>query len=224
MDTYRYKLANHFHALTKISREDIFGEADSSERPVTLLEDSAIMFAGYVGKEYQPNRGLLLLAINPGGGGDDYERSTEDEVFYPLLSSFKDAAAGDVEEAFKAVNNAFVPIVRSWNLWRILHPTLVATGRTIDEIAYMNAVPYRTRENRMPRVRARRESWRCIVEPSMQLLSPAVTITLGKKAESMVKDLSKVDLPDYCVPRTNGDWYISDEAKIVLRTIRAKMS
>ncbi len=76
----------------------------------------------------------------------------------------------------------------------------------------------------MPRVTARRESWRLIVEPSLHVLAPVMTVTLGKKAESVVKELSETDLPDYCVPRTNGDSYISDEAKAVLRAIRADVN
>ncbi|MGH8203401.1 MAG: hypothetical protein ACREST_02265, partial [Steroidobacteraceae bacterium] len=55
--------------------------------------DTETMFAGYLGVAYAKGRGLLFLAINPGGGGDAYEtRTTEDEIFYPLLVSFKSAA------------------------------------------------------------------------------------------------------------------------------------
>ena len=34
------------------------------------------MFAGYVGPGYKPGVGLLLVAINPGGGGDAYRIQT----------------------------------------------------------------------------------------------------------------------------------------------------
>ena len=131
--SYRKTLATHFHRLTGISRQDIFGDADSAQRPINLPEDYSTMFAGYVGTGYVPGQGFLFLAINPGGGGDTYtQRIPEDEVFYPLLHDFKAANEDSDVYAFEAINTAFVPIVKGWNLWRILEPTLDAAGAGID--------------------------------------------------------------------------------------------
>ena len=86
----RSALARHFHSLTQITRDEIFGDADPSYAPINLPIDAATMFAGYVGSSYQPDAGLLLLGINPGGGGDAYtSRTQEDENFYPLLAALK---------------------------------------------------------------------------------------------------------------------------------------
>jgi hypothetical protein len=147
----RTMLAKHFHGLTQISREEIFGVADIGRAPINLQDDAATMFAGYVGSKYQPNKGLLLLAINPGGGGDAREhRTPEDEIFYPKLNIFKRASPTSIVETFEDVNAAFVSIVQGWNLWTILEPTLKASGRSLDEVAFMNVIPYRTRNDKMP--------------------------------------------------------------------------
>jgi hypothetical protein len=221
---YRESLAAHFNHLTTISRQDIFGDADTLLRPINLPKDSSTMFAGYVGNKYVPRQGLLLLAINPGGGGDKYDRRIpEDDVFYPLLHEFKSANQENVVATFEAINRAFVPIVTSWNLWRILGSTLEAAGASIEEIAYMNVVPYRTRNDKMPPIEARRTSWARIVRPTLGLLEPRAIITLGKKAGSIVDTLMEDVLPTYCVPRTIGDSYISEDAKKVHQQLRKEI-
>jgi hypothetical protein len=221
---YRKTVAIHFHQLTQISRHDIFGDTDLVRRPINLPEDNSTMFAGYVGHDYKPGLGLLFLAINPGGGGDAYTRRIpEDDIFYPLLQNFKAASARSAVEAFESINSAFVPIVKGWNLWRILGPTLDAAGACIDEVAYMNVVPYRTRGDKMPPVAIRRTAWSQIVEPTLALLEPRAIITLGKKAGSVVDALMKDELPTYCVPRTIGDSYISEDAERVHRQLRKEI-
>jgi hypothetical protein len=220
----RTAFARHFHSLTAITREEIFGSAESAVRPINLSADTATMFAGYVGKSYEHARGLMLLAINPGGGGDTYvKRIPEDEVFYPFLKSFKTAQADDVVASFERINQSFASIVRGWNLWRILRPTLDAAGRTIEEVAYINVVPYRTRQDKMPPAAARRLAWSRIVAPTIQLLAPRALITLGKKAESVVEPLVVGDIRRYCVPRTIGDTYVSEDARAVHALMRREL-
>lgn len=222
--SYRATLASHFYRLTGISRIDVFGDADSNYRPINLPEDNATMFAGYVGRDYTPGKGLLFLAINPGGGGDAYTvRIPEDEVFYPLLHKFQAADRSRVLETFEAVNSAFVPIVKGWNLWRILGPTLDAANVNIDEVVYMNVVPYRTRENKMPPVAARRPAWSKIVQPTLEIVDPRAIITLGKKAGSVVDALLESKLTTYCVPRTIGDTYLSEGAMQIHAKMRAEL-
>ncbi len=215
------ELAQHFHSLTAITREDIFGATDSIVRPLNLPDDAVTMFSGYVGENYTRGRGLLLLAINPGGGGDSYtKRIPEDEEIYPILAAFKDSSPGHVEHLFDQINVCFSKVVQSWNLWRILGPTLVAAGMSIGAVAYMNVVPYRTRGDKMPPADARRVAWSRIVSPSIDVLSPRAIVTLGKKADSVVAPILQTRAKYYCVPRTIGDSRISPEALHVLEKMR----
>lgn len=179
------------------------------------------MFSGYVGADYEAGRGLLLVAINPGGGGDAYNRRIpEDEILYPVLAAFKNATAQEVLRRFEEVNEAFARVVRNWNLWRILAPTLEAAGMQLSEVAYINVVPYRTREDKMPPARARAVGWELVVRPTLRLLRPRAIVTLGKKAGSVVEPFVPADISMFCVPRTIGDSYVSEEA----RAIHARMS
>ncbi len=54
------------------------------------------------------------------------QRPPEDEIFYPLMTSFKGADEQNGEIRFEALNAAFKKVVMEWNLWRILSPTLEA--------------------------------------------------------------------------------------------------
>lgn len=222
---FRKAISQHLHQLVQVSRKDIFGDSDLKYTPINLPEDSATMFAGYIGANYQQGSGLLLLAINPGGGGDAYtKRIPEDEIFYPLLKEFKQAGDAEVFPAFENINNSFASIVQRWNLWRILKPTLDAANKSINEVAYMNIVPYRTRGDILPPVAARKEAWRCIIEPTIQLLNPNAVVTLGKKAGSVVEKLYSGERHLYCVPRTIGDSWVSEDALAVHRRMRKDLA
>ena len=135
MNNFRTKIATHIHSCTSITRNEIFGVHDRKYRPINLIEDANTMFAGYVGENYILN-GVVIFGVNPGGGGDAYKRrSLEDENFYPLLYDLKFADSEDVVATFEAANNAFVPIVKKWKLWKIFEPTLKALRQNLSDIA-----------------------------------------------------------------------------------------
>jgi hypothetical protein len=220
----RREIAECWHDWVGISRKEIFGSVDERCTPKHLLHDAATMFAGYVGADYRPGVGLLLLAINPGGGGDAYEnRTAEDQMFIPLLTRFKQAGHRERLESFECVNAAFSNIVKGWKIWTILKPTLDAAGVEIEAVAYMNIVPYRTRGNRMPPVMARERAWKRVVEPSLDLLAPRAIVAMGKKAGDVLNRRHAGDRPVYCVPRTNGDRYVSDAAKFVHERMKSEL-
>jgi hypothetical protein len=72
----------------------------------------------------------------------------------------------------------------------------------------------------MPPAASRRAAWYKVVAPSLELLEPSAVIALGKKAGSVVKPLLSDETPYYCVPRSIGDSYITDDAKVVLADIK----
>ena len=222
--TFRMKICKLWHACVQIERESIFGRLDAKYRPMHLADDANTMFAGYVGRRYKAGTGILLLAINPGGGGDAYRsRSREDEQFHPLLRSFKNAAPEEALVAFERVNQTFAEMVKRWNVWRIVKPTLGAAGIALDEAAYMNLVPYRTRADKIPPVAARRESLARIVEPSIDLLAPKAIVALGKKAGTM-GDIWQPNKPLYCIRRTIGDSYVHADALRTFAEMRREIN
>jgi hypothetical protein len=212
-DTY----AQLFNRNASVGRHEIFGVDD--QMPANLQDDAGTMFAGYVGAGYRQG-GVVLLAVNPGGGGDAYSRRTpEDERFYPLLKEFRDGPATEVEANFRRINVEFASILPRWNLWRILKPTLDAAGVGLDDIAYLNAVPYRTRGDAAPKAHAKDAAWRLVTGPTLEVLRPRLLIALGKKAGDIMARLYRGPAQTECVPRTIGDSYVSEAAMCVLKRI-----
>jgi hypothetical protein len=223
--TFRESQARHFHALVQIERQEIFGPRSADYEPANLPHDASTMFAGYVGRHFRPRSGLLFLGINPGGGGDAYTaRTQDDELLYPLLIDFKQSTGRDVPDLYERINDAFAQVVRRWNLWRILEPTLSAAGAQLSEVAYMNVVPYRTRGDKRPPAAATRKAWELVVDPTMKVLGPRALITLGKNAGTVVSGLCGTSVPHYCVPRTRGDKWVSPDAIEVHRVMRRELA
>lgn len=220
MSTFRNRVAEQFHRNTRVGRQSIFGLNDPI--PLHLRDDANLMFAGAVGRAYGPG-GVVLLAINPGGGGDAYTRRTSaDAVLYPRLQRLRDARDQEqVVAAFEEINDLFPSMMRSWNVWRIVRPCLDALGGDLGRAAYLNAVPYRTREDRTPVVAAKRASWEAVTAPSIEVLNPGVIIALGLKAGDVLERFYRGPARTFIVPRTNGDTYISPAAEKVLAMIRS---
>lgn len=217
---FRSAMADTFKRLATISRTEIFGTAEPQSRPLNLQADAALMFPGYVGPHYRRG-GPLLLAINPGGGKDSYKvRTRADGEFYPIMETFHWCGAESALAPFEAMNAAWVRNMRIWNLRRILEPVLDALGCSVDGVAFLNAVPYRTREDRLPSVYARRQAWTLVTEPLLQLLEPGVIVALGQKAGDVLDRHYHGKARTFTVQRSNGDTYVTAKALGVLEEIR----
>ena len=145
----RRDIAASLHRNAQVSRADIFGASDSKYSPIRFQSDAETMFAGYVGSKYVAG-GSVLFGVNPGGGGDSYEKHPDDDLLYNRLRAFRDATHDDVAGKFEAINDVFPSIVVNWNLWRIFRPTLAALNVDLEQICYLNAVPFQASRRRAP--------------------------------------------------------------------------
>lgn len=188
--------------------------------PAHLHHDARVPFLGFAGASYRSG-GLVLLAINPGGGREAYvRRTTQDEELIPLIEAFVTAEPSARDSAFRSMSSVYSLQAQSWNLRRILMPTIEACGRHIDEICYLNCFPYRTARDALPAVTAVNESWRQVVAPLLDALAPRQIIALGKKAGNVAASRYVGAAAFAVVPRTIGDTRISQEAQVVLNYLR----
>ena len=221
---FRARLAKESRRLVAISRAEIFGAAEPQSRPLNLEADAALMFPGYVGSRYEPG-GAVLLAINPGGGKDGYKvRTRADEGFYPLMEAFHWCTPDELLARYEAMNAGWVASMRTWNLRRIINPVLDALSCTVDRVAFLNAVPYRTQEDRLPSAYARRQAWTLVTEPLLQVLEPGIIVALGQKAGDVLDQLYRGGAQTFTVQRSNGDTYVTPKALGVLEEIRRSRS
>ena len=76
----------------------------------------------------------------------------------------------------------------------------------------------------MPPVSARQAAWSRIIAPTLALLRPRAVVALGKKAGSIVEPLLNSSIEYYCVPRTIGDSYVSDQARKIHEQMRKNLN
>ena len=203
-----------------MSRETLYGTPSDAQMPRNLQADAKVPFLGFCGPGYRVG-GCALLAINPGGGGDAYKtRTPQDEELIPLIEAFVSASGDGVAGKFRDMCQSYSAQVQTWNLWRILEPTIQACGSTVDEICYLNCFPYRTATDALPHTRARRQAWESIVNPLLSELRPSKLIALGKKVGNVAVQFHSEPPPRDIVPRTIGDSYVSAEAEKVLAEIQ----
>jgi hypothetical protein len=208
-----------FQKAAIVPRAALYGTDSDPQLPASLLADARVPFLGYCGPRYSVGN-PILLAINPGGGSDDYsERHAEDEELIPLIEAFVHAQGSATPKAFEKMCHVYMEHVQTWNLRNIVTPTLAACGKGVDEVCYLNVFPYRTRKNAMPSAKALTAAWEKIVAPLLGELRPRHLIALGKKAGG-VAERFRPEAKLFIVQRTNGDRYVCDEAKKVLETLR----
>ena len=206
-----------FHAVSRLHRADLF-DSDSL-MPISATEDANTPAAGWVGSHW--SGGTLLVGINPGGGGDDYRRNPTDAELYKLLRAL--AAAGDENEAEQALARVSVTwqrLQRTHNIWRIIEPILNATGEQLNDIAFLNILPFRTRMDRSAPVAVLRRAWSQASGRQLVALRPRRVIALGKKAWNALSRFPLAQGVDLILfKRGIGDSYIPVESQAVLRSL-----
>jgi hypothetical protein len=213
-------IAIEFQRVARIQRASLYGTERDAQLPAHLVEDARVPFLGFCGPSYEPG-GVVLLAINPGGGGDAYvSRTREDQLLIPLIEDFLRAPTAKVETAFRRMCDEYQRMVQTWNLRRILVPTVEACGKTLDQVCYPNCFPYRTAGDVRPSASALATAWIKITQPLIDSLKPGQVVALGKKAGTVAEARYSGSATMYTVPRTIGDTRISAEAQEVLAKIR----
>ncbi|MBL8224717.1 MAG: hypothetical protein JNM50_05245 [Chromatiales bacterium] len=213
-------LPSAFQRAARVSRAMLYGTDHDHQLPRNLHHDARVPFLGFVGPAYRPGN-PVLLAINPGGGGDAYvTRTPQDRELIPLIERFVAAPPEQLDRAFDDMCRSYAAQVRTWNLWRILGPTLAACRSDLDAACYLNLFPYRTQGDKRPTTVPLRNAWTHIVDPLLKALAPGLLVALGKKAGGEAERYHRPPPPLFVVPRTIGDSSVSAEAQAVLATIR----
>jgi len=212
-------LVSAFHQAASISRATLYEREHDLQLPLNLQSDARVPILGFCGPRYVVGN-PVLLAINPGGGGDDYrERHARDEELIPLIEAFVRASQSAQGAAFEKMSLAYMQHVQNWNLKNILEPTLDACGKNIDEVCFLNLFPYRTRMNRRPSAKALNSAWIKVIAPLLSELRPMLLIALGRKAGSIAEKFPQPTSILFAVQRTNGDRYLCKQAETMLVSI-----
>lgn len=187
--TYGYEAAL---SVLDAGRAAFFGTADvdlpEAMTPGVRNDDGLPQF-GFVGRRYSESR-LLILAINPGNGPRD-KRDPRDESALPALERF---VKERTQQSFAFAQRAYQDVCPGWSIWR-QHglPVIAAAGLNLDQVAYSNCLPWRTKSESGFATPAARTSVELYVQPLLRELMPRVVVALGKKAARVVDLIRPLD-------------------------------
>jgi hypothetical protein len=169
-----------FHRTVSLRRDEVF--EDDRLMPQCSVADASIAAPGWVGEDWQPGC-TLLVAINPGGGGDRYRINPTDVRLYDLVRAFRRAEElASQSAALRALSDAWLQIQSTHSINRVMTAVLAATGGTIQSSAFLNVLPFRTREDKPARKSELRNAWEKGASHQVRALAPARIVALGCKA------------------------------------------
>ncbi|MEK6217402.1 MAG: hypothetical protein N2B03_09335, partial [Boseongicola sp.] len=119
-----------FRNAMRLTRSDVFGAQDE-QCPISEPSDAHVPQMGFVGEDYAKG-GVVLLAINPGGGGDSYRRTSEDSILLPKIELVRSGSGKKAD--FQEMCSLCSANMQTWNLWRIVKPVLDACDHLQSEI------------------------------------------------------------------------------------------
>ena len=217
----RSKLARLWWELMQIPAEDFF--AGHPERMVVgSSPHGTTMSPGYVGREYAAG-GWLLVGNYPAGGTASYiaRRNPTDERLY---ASFAGLANADTDESrlsrFEMMSTTWIALQRTHQIYRTLFLPLFQAGGKVDEdVAFLNAFPFRCRDNKAPSTRMYAAAWRLAVSSQIEALQPGKIIALGIATGRAIERFYGGPADFVVLERSNGDRYLKESAQRVIAAI-----
>lgn len=211
-----------FHSTALLPRSSVF--ITEQLKPITARDDADTAAPGWVGSAWRSG-GTLLVGINPGGGGDAYKGNPTDAGLYGLIRAFRDALPGDRADAFAAMSEAWIAIQATHNIRRVIDAVLDAVDEDASTAAFINVVPFRTRDDAAPRKADLDRAWAAASGPQVQALSPRRIVALGRKAyDALVQVGAERRYQIVLIKRSIGDSTITREAQEVLAELKGELA
>ncbi|MDM0045704.1 hypothetical protein QTH91_14535 [Variovorax dokdonensis] len=208
----RDHIALAFQKALRVPRDQLYGRPDDQQLPRSIPESALTPYLGFVGPGYRQG-GTLLVAANPGGGGDSQSKTHRDTRLEKALLALRDAhpsQSGGLAALLEKVASAYIEQIKVIPLQRIIYPVLTTAKVDLADIAFLNVFPYRTRDNAPPPSRLVRVASNEICKPLVDALAPSRIFFLGSgmgKVAAEVIHAGEV----YVLKRTRGDSYLPPE-------------
>ncbi|MXZ71119.1 MAG: hypothetical protein F4Z04_06395 [Acidobacteria bacterium] len=133
----------------------------------------------YVGPKFSRGGSPLVLGQNPGVPDRNTPLEADDPV-YQAMARFRDAPLEKLAAAFAEANRVQKDAISSWFINdRFYEVAIKASGSSLHDMAILNVVPWRTRDNATPDANARAVGMLCLVAPLLEALEPRGIFALG---------------------------------------------
>lgn len=213
----RDRIALAFQKALRVPRDRLYGRPDDHQVPHSIPESALTPYLGFVGRGYRQG-GTLLVAANPGGGGDSQSKTDGDAHLEKALLALRDAhppQSGGLAALLDEAASAYIEQVKVIPLQRIIYPVLKAAKVDLADIAFLNVFPYRTRDNAPPPSRLVRVASNEISKPLVDALAPSRIFFLGSGMGKVAAEVIHADKV-YVLKRARGDSYLPPETKKLL--------
>lgn len=211
MNLDREQVAKAYQTALRVSRAQFF-EVNTS-LPVSLTDSAHIPYLGWVGKNYRG--GTVLIAKNPGGGGDSQVETTElDARVIARLKALRDSEAANASGLLDELTDAYHTQLPTIGMGVLLNRVLSRAGEKLDRVTFFNACPYRTRNDEKLGARMQRVSREVVAAPLLKALNPDTIIYLGVEVGREASKTLKAHWT-YVLPRAINDRQLNKDAEPV---------
>lgn len=202
--TMRHQISELWCRIVRMAPDEIFGPLSR----LLLHRHAGDLLAqpGFVGPQFELGN-LVLLGMNP-GAGDNKGLSSLDQHRYRILKRLRDASSPAEElSAFDDLVEDYLNAFPHREFYtNYIDPILSGSGITIEEVAVLNLLKWRTEEkidNDLLKELYER-SWKHHTRPQIDLLRPGMVVVLGSDAAS---NFRRLYLREFCyeVPRVIGN-------------------
>ena len=166
-------------------------------------------FLGYVGKNYftKPNK----ICFVGKAGGESRFLTVTDTLMNDKFVEFKESSESDRISSFYEYQNVICQHIQTWNVYRIPDYLNSQINQNVDDIAYVNIVPFRYKG--APTKSVYRVAWNAYTNKIFEILKPDYVVPLGKRLHEEVRlNYSGDGEVTDGITRTNGDTYLHNEA------------
>lgn len=200
--------------VLKMGRKKFFGSALTNlpqNRAPEIAQNDLLPQFGFVGEQYTAKR-VLLLGINPANGDNDKQNSG-DEAMMPLLKKFVEEPTPD---NFRQAQQAYQKVCVDWVFWKnSVGKILKDSGLHLNEIAYSNCLPWRTKEPATFDDEVAENAALFFAYPLIQELEPYLVVAVGKKAADILRNNGR--------PISNlVEWNLAQQATSAVKEKRQK--
>jgi hypothetical protein len=208
----RERAAKAYQTALRVSRARFFEE--NASLPVSLTDSAHTPYLGWVGKNYRG--GTVLIAKNPGGGGDSQVETTAlDASVIARLKAMRDSEGSSATPLLDELTDAYHAQLPTIGMGVLLNRVLSRVGETLDSVAFFNACPYRTRNDEKLGARTQKKSRELVAAPLLEVLSPDTIIYLGVEVGREASKTLNARWT-YVLPRAINDKQLNKDAEPVL--------
>jgi hypothetical protein len=170
---------NALHNSAKLTREEIWSP-EAPYRPSVRQDFAALPFLGFVGRSFVAG-GVVLVASN-GNSKEEVDFSkheSHDLEYIRLLNNFRnDPSTVQCQDLMEFVERD----MKIWSLASTIQRVMDRLDVTMDEMAFLNAIPFSTKESPSGTCPAWANSVKLHLQPIVTVLKPSKVIWLGKAA------------------------------------------